>query len=261
MKLRDFIAKKQAKQKITVVTCYDFCFAQMIATTNVDCLLVGDSVAMVLHGHQTTIPANVELMALHTQAVKKGAPNKFIISDMPFLSYRKSIKEALDTVEKLMQAGAQAVKLEGVTGNEALIKHMVHSGIPVMGHIGFTPQSIHQMDLYMAKKNDKKITQQLYEQAHVLEQCGCFAIVLECVDKHIAAKISNSLTIPTIGIGAGPNVDGQVLVLHDLLGFNQQFKPKFLKEFLNGAELVTQAVDTYVDEVQKGVFPSEKHSY
>lgn len=261
MKLRDFIAKKQAKQKITIVTCYDFCFAKLIAATNVDCILVGDSVAMVLHGHQSTIPANVELMVLHTQAVKKAGGNKFIITDMPFLSYRKSINKALDTVEKLMQAGAHAIKLEGVTGNEALIKHIVSSGIPVMGHIGFTPQSIYQIDGYMAKKNDEQIMQQLYEQAHILEQCGCFAIVLECVDKGIAAKISNSLRIPTIGIGAGPQVDGQVLVLHDLLGFNQQFKPKFLKKYMDGAELVTQAVDTYVKEVQTGVFPDDKHSY
>lgn len=261
MKLRDFIAKKQAKQKITMVTCYDFCFANLVAATNVDCILIGDSVAMVLHGHPSTIFANVELMALHTQAVKKAGGNKFIITDMPFLSYRKSQKEAMDTIEKLMQAGANAIKLEGVTGNEALIKHIVGSGVPVMGHIGFTPQSVHQIDGYMAKKSDEKIMQQLYEQACILEQCGCFAIVLECVDRRIAAKISEKLTIPTIGIGAGPKVDGQVLVLHDLLGFNQEFNPKFLKKFLNGAKLVTEALDSYVDEVQTGAFPDDKHSY
>lgn len=257
----DFQKKKNTNEKITMLTCYDFSFAKLIQKTNVDCVLVGDSLAQVMHGHNTTLKANTKLMALHTAAVVKGLPNKFIITDMPFLSTRKGLKHAMDCVELVMKAGAQAIKIEGADGHLELIKHIVESGIPVMGHLGLTPQSIHQLGgpKIQGKKSEQAI--KIISDAEVLQKAGCFSLVLECVPATLAADISKTLQIPVIGIGAGSETDGQVLVLQDMLGMNPDFSPKFLKKYLQGFDLITGAVNDYVAEVKGLKFPSPEHQY
>lgn len=257
----DFQDKKKKKEKITVVTCYDYTSASILAKTSVDCLLVGDSLAMTMHGFKDTIPATVEMMALHTAAVSRGAPDKFILGDLPFLSCRKGLAENMNAVQALMQAGAHAVKLEGAAGNAEFISHLVHSGVPVMGHVGLTPQFVNQLGGYKVQGKTDECAKRLLEEAKVLEEAGCFTIVLECVPAAVAKKITQALKIPTIGIGAGSGTDGQVLVFQDMLGLNTAFKPKFVKTFLNGAELVSAAVETYCKEVKTGEFPGDAQSY
>jgi 3-methyl-2-oxobutanoate hydroxymethyltransferase len=249
-------AKKEGR-KITMVTCYDYTFAKILNKSKVDCLLVGDSLAMVMHGHATTLPATTEVMALHTQAVVRGAPNKFVVADMPFLSFRKGIKDTLDNVQLLMSAGAH----EGVAGHEESVKAIVESGVPVMGHIGLTPQSIHGLGGFKVQGRESEAAAQLIEFAIRLQDLGCFAIVLECVPAALGAEITRKLEIPTIGIGAGVGCDGQVLVLQDLLGMNTEFRPKFLRHFLKGEELMRAAFDSYADEVQSQTFPKPTESY
>ena len=203
MKIHDFAAKKQKGEKISMVTCYDYTFARILADSEVDCLLVGDSLAMVMHGFSTTLNASVELMALHTAAVARGASNKFIVGDLPFLSFRKDLASNMTAIGEVMQAGAQAVKLEGAKGNLDLIKHTVESGVPVMGHLGLTPQSIHQMGGFKVQGKEKREHDQIFEEALQLEKVGCFSLVLECVPAKLATEISRAISIPTIGIGAG----------------------------------------------------------
>ena len=261
MNITNFQKMKECGQKITVITCYDYWSANIIAKSDVDCILVGDSVAMVMHGHRTTIPATVDMMALHTAAVAKGAPNKFIIGDMPFLSYRKGLVENVEAVEKLMHAGAQAVKLEGGVGNYALIEHLVTSGVPVMGHLGLTPQSVHQLGGFKVQAKEEKAAERLIEEACALEQAGCFAIVLECVPSAVAKKVTERLKIPTIVIGAGQHTSGQVLVLQDMLGMQDETPYKFLKKYMNGFELIKNALNQYNDDVKKLGFPLEEHCY
>jgi 3-methyl-2-oxobutanoate hydroxymethyltransferase len=261
MKIHDFKKMKDDGAKISVVTCYDYWSAKIIAQSDIDCILVGDSLAMVMHGHSTTIPASIDLMALHIEAVARGAGSKFIIADLPFCSYRKGLVEAMNAVEKLMQAGGHAVKLEGVVGNETLINHIVNSGVPVMGHVGFTPQSIHQLGGFSVQGKDKNTADELLKQALMLGKAGCFAVVLECIPNELAQKITKELSIPTIGIGAGIEVSGQVLVLQDLLGLNCDFKPKFCKTYLNGCEQVTNALNEFNKEVKTKVFPDEQYSW
>ncbi len=257
----DFKEKKQLQEKISMVTCYDHWSARLIAESSIDCVLVGDSLAMVMHGHSTTLPADVELMALHTAAVARGLGDKFLISDLPFLSYRKSLSQAVEAVERLMKAGAHAVKLEGADGNEDLIAHLHQSGVPVMGHIGLTPQSIHQLGGYKVQGREDEQARALLRQAKHLEQAGCFALVLECLPQDLAQTITLELSIPTIGIGAGPHTDGQVLVLHDLLGLNSGFKPKFLRQYLTGQDLVLKALNHYHQDVLSQDFPGPAESY
>jgi 3-methyl-2-oxobutanoate hydroxymethyltransferase len=261
MNIFDWQKRKIQKEKITVVTCYDYTTARILDSSNVDALLVGDSLAMVMYGHNSTLKATTEIMALHIDAVVRGAPSKFVIGDMPFLSYRKDLRFNMDCVEKLMQAGCQALKLEGALGNEALVEHIVQSGVPVMGHIGLTPQSIHQLGGFKVQGREEKAAKRLLDEAKKLEQAGSFAIVLECVPSDLARAISAELTIPTIGIGAGADTDGQVLVITDMLGMNTEFKPKFLRHFTNGAEQVRQAVNQYATEVKSGGFPNAQESY
>lgn len=259
--IQDFQAMKTANQKISMVTCYDYWSAQLINKTNIDCILVGDSAAMVMHGHHTTVPATIEMMLAHTEAVAKGAPDKFIIGDMPFLSYRKGLEAAVEAAGALIRAGANAVKLEGAAGNIALISHLAESGIPVMGHLGLTPQAIHQLSGWKVQGRDDSSAQRLMTDALSLEAAHCFALVLECVPSTLATDISEKLRIPTIGIGAGVGTDGQVLVLQDLLGFNPEFKPKLLKMYLNGAAMVEEALNAFNTEVKAQVFPAPEHSY
>jgi len=257
----DFQLKKDAGQKITMLTCYDSWSAKLLDQSKVDALLIGDSVAMVQHGHKTTLPATIRLMALHCEAVVRGAPHQFLVGDLPFMSYRKSFETNVKAAETLMRTGVHSVKLEGAEGNLELIKHLVQSGIPVMGHIGLTPQSIYQMGGFRVQGKNPQAAEHLKKQALLLEDAGCFSIVLECVPSELAHTITQSLKIPTIGIGAGVNTDGQILVLHDMLGFNQDFQPKFVRQYLNGAELFQQSIEHYINDVNEAQFPSDKESY
>lgn len=262
MNIHDFKKMKLANQKITMLTCYDFNAATIIDKTNVNCVLVGDSVAMTMHGLKDTTGTTLEMMIAHTKAVAKGLTKKFLIADLPFLSYRKSLAETITCVQGLIQAGAHAVKLEGAVGNFETIQHIVNSGIPVMGHIGLTPQSIHTLGGHKVQGRDAITQTALIQQATMLEKSGCFAIVLECIPAKLAKKISENLTIPTIGIGAGPYTNGQVLVWQDLLGLQTEFKPKFLKKYLNGSEIFLTAINQYVNEVTQGEYPIiEEHAY
>lgn len=259
--IHDFYDKKLKKEKISMVTCYDYTMAMLVNQTNVDCVLVGDSLSMVMHGHPTTLNASVVMMCLHIQAVARGMKDKFIIGDMPFMSFRKGLTSNMTAIEKLMKAGSHAVKLEGAHGNLELVTHTVQSGVPVMGHLGLTPQSIHQLGGFKVQGKSKEAAQKILDQAKKLEDAGCFSLVLECVPTAVATQITEVLTIPTIGIGAGPHTDGQVLVLQDMLGMNEAFKPKFLKHFMSGAGLIKDAINQYHDEVVKGQFPTPKESY
>ncbi|MDZ4678476.1 MAG: 3-methyl-2-oxobutanoate hydroxymethyltransferase [Oligoflexia bacterium] len=261
MTILDFKKMKTENKKISMVTCYDHWSAQIIAQTNIDCILVGDSLAMVVHGHPSTLQATTEMMTLHTAAVSRGAVKKFIVADMPFLTFRKGVGAAMECVEKLMQAGAHAVKLEGVDGHEDVVRQIVDSGVPVMGHLGLTPQSIHKFGGFKVQGKDDSAAQDIIRQASKLEELGCFSVVLECIPTQVATHITKTLSIPTIGIGAGINVDGQVLVLQDLLGMNNTFKPKFLKQYLKGNELLSNALNNFDTEVKNLKFPTELESY
>lgn len=261
MNVLEFAKKKITKEKIAIITCYDYSTAKILNNSLLDALLIGDSLAMTMHGFKDTVMATMTMMELHTAAVYRGAPSKFIISDLPFLSYRQSLSRSIVATQKLIQAGAQAVKLEGATGNIPLITHLVKSGIPVMGHIGLTPQFIHSLGGYKVQGKTPAQAEQLKQDALALEQAGCFAIVLECVPSQLAKEITTLLKIATIGIGAGAETDGQVLVLQDLLGLNQDFKPKFVSQFLNGNQLIREAVERYSHSVKHKEFPSDEHSY
>jgi 3-methyl-2-oxobutanoate hydroxymethyltransferase len=261
MNVLDFKKMKEERRKISMVTCYDYGFAQILNSTNIDCLLVGDSLAMVQHGHTSTLPATSELMALHVRAVVRGAPDKFVVGDMPFLAHRKGLSEAMNAVQTIMSAGAHAVKIEGVDGHADLLAHIVQSGVPVVGHLGLTPQSINQFGGFKVQGKDAGATDWLTAQAKAVEEAGCVAVVLECVPRQVAQFVSENISIPTIGIGAGPDTDGQVLVLNDLLGLNSGFKPKFLRTYLQGFELVQSALNQYDKDVKAQIFPSESESY
>lgn len=261
MRIQDFNTMKQNGEKITVITCYDYTFAKIIDQSDIPVVLVGDSAAMVMHGYDSTIPATTNMMAVHVAAVAKGASNKFIVGDMPFLSYRVGKTVSVSAIQQLMQAGAHAVKLEGAEGNCRLIEHVVASGVPVMGHLGLTPQSVHQLGGFRVQGREEVQAALLLKQAKQLEEAGCFSVVLECVPSALAATITKALSIPTIGIGAGADVDGQVLVLQDMLGMNQGFSPKFLKRYLSGFDLIQSALNEFSREVKSGIFPSKEHGY
>ncbi len=257
----EFAAAKSAGRRISMTTCYDTAFARALEATAVDCLLVGDSAAMVMHGFPDTLAATVEMMAAHTAAVRRGAPTLFLIGDMPFLSFRKGVPAALDAAGALMRAGAQAVKIEGVTGHEDVITALTGSGIPVMGHLGLTPQSMHALAGFRVQGRTDDAAARILADARRCEELGCFSLVLECVPAPLAATITKALRIPTIGVGAGPHCDGQVLVLQDLLGLNAGFRPKFLRTYLDGLSLVRDAVDRFDRDVKQGDFPAAAESY
>jgi len=252
---------KDEGRKISMITCYDYSSARAVADSNIDCILVGDSLAMTMHGYATTLSATTPMMSLHTAAVAKGAPAKFIVADLPFLSYRKGLKDAMDAVHELMAAGAHAVKLEGVRGHAEIVRHIVDSGVPVMGHLGLTPQSVHALGGMKVQARTKAAVRALASQARELEEAGCFAIVLECVPSQVAREVTDLLRIPTIGIGAGPYVSGQVLVYQDLLGLNPGFEPRFLRVYANTFEIIRTALNAYDNDVKSGAFPSASESY
>jgi 3-methyl-2-oxobutanoate hydroxymethyltransferase len=245
----EFTKKKIAGEKISMVTCYDYWSAKILNDTSIDTILVGDSVGMVVHGFESTIPVDIHMMEMHVAAVRRGAPDKLIIADMPFLAHRKGTKTTMDCVERLMRAGAQAVKIEAHAGHERIIKHIVDSGVPVIGHIGLTPQAVHKLGGYKIQGKDTSSALRLHALAKKLEESGCSALVLECIPESLAKKLTNQLYIPTIGIGSGVETDGQVLVLQDLLGAQKDFSPKFVTKFTNLHEIILSAVNEYHESV------------
>lgn len=259
--VHDFARFKAAGRMIAMVTAYDAWSARAAAGSNVDALLVGDSVAMVVHGHPTTLTASVEMLALHTRAVVRAAGGKLVVADLPFLSYRKGLCAAMDAVETLITSGAQAVKLEGVDGHEDIVRHIVRSGVPVMGHIGLMPQHVHEAGGYRVQGRTGLVADTICRQARTLEDLGCFAIVIECVPGSLAARITSELQVPTIGIGAGGDTDGQILVFHDLLGVAAGPSPRFVRRYLDGESLVTNALNAYAADVTARRFPADEESY
>jgi 3-methyl-2-oxobutanoate hydroxymethyltransferase len=259
--IRDFAVAKASGRKIVVVTSYDAWSARLLAETPIDCLLVGDSAMMVMHGERDTLGATVELMAMHTRAVARGAPGKLIVADFPFLAARQGTAHALDCAARLMRAGAHAVKIEGIRGHGDVIRHLVESGIPVMGHLGLQPQSVHALGGYVVQGRNNADAKRMREDAAALEIAGAFSVVLECIPGKLAREITAARSIPTIGIGAGADCDGQVLVLHDLLGLNPDFKPRFVRKFLDGAALVRSGVTRYVSAVRGRKFPAQKETF
>ena len=258
---KGFLQAKREGRKLSMVTCYDYTFARLLADAPVDALLVGDSVAMVVHGHPSTVSADLDMMRLHTEAVMRGAGGKFVVADMPFLSFRKGLTAALDAAQALLTAGAHAVKLEGVDGHEDVIERLVQSGIPVMGHLGLQPQSVHAYGGFKVQGRTCEAAREIGRQACALEQLGAFAMVLECIPANLAREITEALRIPTIGIGAGGACDGQILVLQDLLGLNADFHPKFARRFAHGARCVETAVASFDAAVKAGTFPLPEESY
>jgi len=261
MNVLDFIGFKKEGRRMSMVTCYDYTFARILNQSPVDMLLVGDSCGMTMHGFKDTLPVTTELMAYHVAAVARGAPDKFVIADLPFLSFRKGHTENMNAVEKLMHAGGQAVKLEGLQGNEELIRHLVGSGVPVIAHLGLTPQFINAMGGFKVQGRSEDAKKQILKDALAVQDCGASCVVLECIPSALAKEITQSLTIPTIGIGAGIGCDGQVLVMQDLLSLNSNFKPRFVRSYLNGEELMRDAFTRYHQDVLEGRFPAEKESF
>lgn len=259
MRTLDYAKMKQEGRKISFTTAYDYWTAQLLNSTPIDGILVGDSAAMIMHGYPDTTAATVETMEIHVQAVSRGAPDKFIVGDLPFMSYRKGIPAAVEASERLIRAGANAVKMEGARGNEAIITHLVESGIPVMGHVGLQPQSVNGVGGYRVQGRDN--ADEILADAVTLEACGCFSIVIELVTSDVAATITERLRLPTIGIGAGPATDGQILVLQDLAGFNPGFSAKFVRAFGDGAGMLQDAMAAFDNAVKSGDYPSDDESY
>lgn len=261
MNVLDFQALKARHEKIVMLTCYDYTSARIVQDSDIDVILVGDSAAMVMHGYGTTIPADIEMMCRHIESVARGTNSKFIVGDMPFLSFRQCLTDNMRAVASVMKAGAHAVKLEGIEGNAETIAHIVKSGVPVMGHLGLTPQSVNRLGGFRVQGRGDKAAEVLRKEALACEQAGCFALVLECVPETLAAEITAMLSIPTIGIGAGAHTDGQVLVMQDLLGLSSDFKPKFVRRYLDGRRLWREAFNAYASDVKSGQFPAAEESY
>ncbi|MBI1949156.1 MAG: 3-methyl-2-oxobutanoate hydroxymethyltransferase [Deltaproteobacteria bacterium] len=259
--LRTLQHMKRAGQKITMLTAYDATFARLIDASGVDVLLVGDSLGMVIKGEQNTLGVTIEQVAYHTAAVARGTSHAHVVGDMPFMSYQTNAEEALKNAALLLRAGASSVKLEGGAGIAPTVARLVEAGIPVMGHVGLMPQSVHAMGGFVVQGKDPASRQRIKEDALALQAAGAYAVVLEGIPADLAAEITASLSIPTIGIGAGAGCDGQVLVLHDLLGLNPAFQPKFVKKYLEGASLVLDAFTRYVADVRGGTFPAAEHSF
>lgn len=249
-RVTDFARYRAEGEPIALLTCYDAWSARLLAGSDVDAVLVGDSVAMVMHGYESTVHATTAMMALHTAAVRRGIGDRFVIADVPFPLHRMGKKEALRCVDALMKAGASAVKIEGVAGHLEVIEHIVGSGVPVMGHLGLTPQSVHQLGGYRTQGRDAAQARQIEADALALEQAGAFALVLECIPAELAQRITGKLGIPTIGIGSGPHCSGQILVLHDLLGFSGDQQPGFVRPAMDGAGQIRAALRQYVQQVK-----------
>lgn len=260
---RELVAMKERGERIAVLTCYDHLFARILDGSGVDVVLVGDSVGQVILGYETTIPVTVDEMIHHAAAVARGVNRALLVVDMPFLSFQVSDEDALRNAGRILkETGAAAVKMEG--GDEAAcdrVRALVAAGIPVMGHLGLTPQSVHRFGGYGVRGREPEEADRIVRQAAALEEAGCFALVLELMPTPLAGRVTSSLRIPTIGIGAGPECDGQVLVLPDMLGLNEGFEPRFLRRFGQLGAAAHDAVDAYVRAVREGTYPSERESY
>jgi len=253
---------KQSGEKISMITAYDYSFAGIMDGGGIDVILVGDSASNVMAGHQTTVPITLDQMIYHAQSVIRAVHRCLVVVDLPFGTYQSNSDVALASAIRIMkESGAHSVKMEG--GEEILdsIRKIVQAGIPVMGHLGLTPQSIYKFGTYQLRAKEKAEAGKLRKDAMLLQEAGCFAIVLEKIPAALAREVSKSLSIPTIGIGAGPDCDGQVLVMHDMLGINTEFKPRFLRVYLNLHEQVIGAVQQYIRDVKSGDFPNEQESY
>ncbi|HEX9079049.1 MAG TPA: 3-methyl-2-oxobutanoate hydroxymethyltransferase [Desulfuromonadaceae bacterium] len=257
----EILQMKQDGRRITVLTAYDFPFARLVDAGGVDIILVGDSAGVVVAGHDTTLPVTMDEMVYHVKAVRRADPRALLVADMPFMSCQAGIDEACRTCGRMIkEGGAEAVKIEGGANMAHVIRAVTAIDIPVMGHVGLTPQSIHRMGGYKVQGR-KDQAERIVEDALAVEAAGAFAIVLEGIPARLAARISAELSIPTIGIGAGPECDGQVLVIHDILGLCEKYSPKFVKRYADLAPLIEGAVRQYVSEVRGGEFPTEEHSF
>jgi 3-methyl-2-oxobutanoate hydroxymethyltransferase len=261
MTAKKLVEKKQKGQKIVTLTSYDYAFAKIVDESNIDLILVGDSLSMVMLGHKTTLAVTMDEMIHHTRAVARGVTNALIVGDMPFLSYKVDMKDAVYNAGRFIQAGAEAVKIEGGTEILPIVQALINADIQVMGHIGLTPQAVYKFGGNLVQGKTVDAAKKLVLDAKNLEQAGCFAIVLESIPWQIAKLITKSVSIPTIGIGAGPHVDGQILVIHDMLGIYTDIKPKFLKYFGNIGVEMRKAIVAYKNEVEKGVYPAMEHTY
>ncbi len=245
-----------------MLTAYDYTTARMVDAGGVDSILVGDSAANVMAGHETTLPITLDQMIYHTQCVVRGVDRALIVADLPFGTYQSNPEKALESAVRMMkEGGAHAIKIEGGVEIEKSIRRIVNAGIPVMAHLGLTPQSIYQFGTYKVRAKEDQEAQKLLSDAKLVEELGCFALVLEKIPADLAAKVSESISIPTIGIGAGPHCDGQVLVYQDMVGMNQGFSPKFLRRYLDLYSQITGAVSQFVTDVKSAEFPNEKESY
>jgi 3-methyl-2-oxobutanoate hydroxymethyltransferase len=259
--ISDIKQMKAKKEKIVMITAYDFSMAKLVDESGIPLILVGDSLGMVMLGYDSTIPVTMDVMIHHTQAVTRGTKNALVVGDMPFMTYHTSIAEAMKNAARFLQEGnCQAIKLEGGDNIADTVKRIVDCGIPVMGHIGLTPQSINQLGGYKAQGKTPETAARLLRDAQTLEQAGAFAVVMETVPAELAALITQKLGIPTIGIGAGPDCDGQVQVIHDLLGMFTDFVPKHARQYTKLAPVIKSAFTVYLNEVKSGAFPSKEHS-
>ena len=253
---------KAAGERISVLTCYDATFAALLDASPVEVLLVGDSLGMVIQGQKSTLPVTVDDVVYHLKAVTRHAQRAHVVGDMPFMSYQASVDAAVENAGRLVaEGGAESVKLEGGAEFADVVRKIVRAGIPVMGHLGLTPQSVHKMGGYVVQGRDEEKAARLLEDAKALEQAGCYSIVLEGIPLDLGRRVTEALSIPTIGIGAGPHCDGQVLVVYDMLGMNPAFAPKFVKRYAELHRVIEEAVGRYVAEVRDGSFPSAAHSF
>lgn len=262
MSVLDFGRKRARGEKISMVTCYDWSFARLLNETAIDAILVGDSAAMVIHGHKGTPSMPLDAMVYHVASVVRGAPDKWVVADLPFGWAHRSADAFMDAVGQLVGAGAGAVKIEGVGLQNENILRAMDAGIPVMGHIGLTPQHVHRLGGYRVQGREEAQREALVEQARALEDLGCFACVLECVVPSVTAALRGALSrMPLIGIGAGGGVDGQILVLHDLLGLGQGKAPRFVRAFADLGKATGEAISAYVEAVRDGSFPGREETY
>jgi 3-methyl-2-oxobutanoate hydroxymethyltransferase len=249
-------------EKISMLTSYDFSMARLVDGAGIDVILVGDSASNVMAGHETTLPITLDQMIYHAQGVVRAAKRCLVVVDLPFGSYQGNSKEALNSAIRIMkESGAHAVKMEGGSEIKESIQRILTAGIPVMGHLGLTPQSIYKFGTYQVRAKEEAEAERLISDAKLLDECGCFAIVLEKIPAKLAAQVTATVEVPTIGIGAGSAVDGQVLVVNDMLGYTQDFSPRFLRRYMNAGEQIHAAVEQYVADVKSGGFPNEKEQY
>lgn len=259
---KSVVEMKANGEKISMLTAYDYTFAKLLDSAGIDVLLVGDSASNVMAGHETTLPITLDQMIYHASSVVRGVSRALIVVDLPFGTYQSDPKKALRSAIRIMkESGAHAIKLEGGKEEAESIKRIVNAGIPVMGHLGLTPQSIHQFGSFALRAKEEAEAQKLKEDTKLLEQLGCFAIVLEKIPATLAEEVAKSVHIPIIGIGAGSAVDGQVLVMQDMLGMSNEFQPRFLRKYANLQEVITNAVSHYIEDVKSIDFPNEKEQY